>query len=61
MEFDDELDVTYDVGAADVILAASFEMKQNHWIQYCCQIPQASHICCQGDCACIGTYFFFIL
>jgi hypothetical protein len=32
MGFDDELDVTYDVGAADVIHAASFEMKQNHWI-----------------------------
>ncbi|KAK3126579.1 hypothetical protein QOZ80_7AG0558780 [Eleusine coracana subsp. coracana] len=32
MGFDDELDVTDDIGAADVILASSFEMKQNPWI-----------------------------
>ncbi|KAG2640488.1 protein SEEDLING PLASTID DEVELOPMENT 1-like [Panicum virgatum] len=30
--FDDELDVTDDIGAADVILASSSEMKQNPWI-----------------------------
>ncbi|KAL6621322.1 hypothetical protein ACP70R_033754 [Stipagrostis hirtigluma subsp. patula] len=33
MGFDDELDVTDDIGAADVILASSSEMKQNPWIQ----------------------------
>jgi hypothetical protein len=32
MGFDDELDVTDDIGAADVILASSSEMKQNPWI-----------------------------
>lgn len=33
MGFDDELDVTDDIGAANVILASSSEMKQNHWIR----------------------------
>ncbi|KAF8736304.1 hypothetical protein HU200_014359 [Digitaria exilis] len=32
MGFDDELDVTDDIAAADVILASSSEMKQNPWI-----------------------------
>ncbi|KAJ1288081.1 hypothetical protein BS78_02G062000 [Paspalum vaginatum] len=32
MGFDDELDVTDDIGAADAILASSSEMKQNPWI-----------------------------
>ncbi|KAG2632212.1 hypothetical protein PVAP13_2NG070100 [Panicum virgatum] len=32
MGFDVELDVTDDIGAADVILASSSEMKQNPWI-----------------------------
>ncbi|KAL6880679.1 hypothetical protein ACP4OV_012244 [Aristida adscensionis] len=32
MGFDDELDVTDDIGAADVILASSSEMRQNPWI-----------------------------
>ncbi|CAN6197132.1 unnamed protein product [Urochloa humidicola] len=32
MGFDDELDITDDIGAADVILASSSEMKQNPWI-----------------------------
>jgi hypothetical protein len=32
MGFDDELDVTDDIGAADVILASSSEMKQHPWI-----------------------------
>lgn len=33
MGFDDELDVRDDIGAADVILASSSEMKQNPWIR----------------------------
>ncbi|XP_027159414.1 uncharacterized protein ycf45 [Coffea eugenioides] len=33
MGLDDEIDVTDDVGAADCILASSFEMKQNPWIR----------------------------
>jgi hypothetical protein len=32
MGFDDELDVTDDIGAADVVLASRSEMKQNPWI-----------------------------
>nr|XP_027111463.1 uncharacterized protein ycf45 [Coffea arabica] len=33
MGLDGEIDVTDDVGAADCILASSFEMKQNPWIR----------------------------
>lgn len=33
MGLEDKLDVTDDIGCADVILASSYEMKQNPWIR----------------------------
>ena len=33
MGFEDELDITDDIEAANVILASSSEMKQNLWIR----------------------------
>ncbi|XP_073041496.1 protein SEEDLING PLASTID DEVELOPMENT 1 [Primulina eburnea] len=33
MGFDDKIDVTDDIGFADAILASSYEVKQNPWIQ----------------------------
>lgn len=33
MGLEDEIDITDDIGTADIILASSSEMKQNSWIR----------------------------
>jgi phage-related holin len=72
MGFDDELDVTDDIGAADVILASSSEMKQNPWIHNVAKYHKlpifvvkviTQYIDCvlsTADCACIDILFYIV-
>jgi hypothetical protein len=72
MGFDDELDVTDDIGAADVILASSSEMKQNPWIHNVAKyhklpifvvkvITRATHfVLYTFDCVCINRLLFIL-
>jgi len=70
MGFDDELDVTDDIGAADVIVASSSEMKQNPWIHSVAKYHKLpifvvkvitryiDFVLSTADCACININLF---
>jgi phage-related holin len=73
MGFDDELDVTDDIGATDVILASSSEVKQNPWIHNVAKYHKLpifvvkvitryiDFVLSTADCACINIHLFYIV